>query len=88
MENNFFQFFSNLSSQDLIDECRNAHEPIVCVIHINFLHSTCLPHTRAHAYKHTLIQTQMKEFSKEVEAWRADPEFQKQIEAWEKEAAL
>jgi len=30
----------------------------------------------------------MKEFSKEVEAWRADPEFQKQIEAWEKEAAL
>ncbi len=41
-----------------------------------------------HALCNRLWPQQMKEFSEEVAAWRADPEFAKQIEAWEKEAQL
>jgi len=41
-----------------------------------------------HALCNRLWPQQMKEFSEEVAAWRADPEFAKQIEAWEKEALL
>ena len=41
-----------------------------------------------HALCNRLWPQQMKEFSEEVAAWRADPEFAKQIEAWGKEALL
>jgi hypothetical protein len=41
-----------------------------------------------HALCNRLWPQQMKEFSEEVAAWRADPDFAKQIEAWEKEAQL